>query len=373
MKTMKLEITFILVFALLTAGCCQTFAPNKLVDIPALDNKSGILPNPVIKNTTKEAVEPIVVPRNIPSNSLILFSTESLGSATEYLRTGSGRVSWDSDSYGIVGYIPSLEEKHVVYTFSSLSYSKSFAYPITKGNRLFIIREWGDSGDRDIETVRETDPLTGDVISETRLSPSASSVAIVDNQIYFKTPVVSDFYGRRTGGGKLYVQTIGSSNSQQLDALDGPELGKIYGVGSRLLSVARGDMIEIRSHASTGAVERTLYSIQDTFVTPPEIYEGETALYLAGKASESPDVYQIYRLGLDGKDEGIMEITLSADEDNILIDEEKGKVLVSILKDFKISSVVVYDLATKTSEEITLNKPVSLKAGHNGNQYLYVD
>ena len=359
----------VILLALIVAGCV-TYDPTP-EPIP------GPGPQPTPAPTPEPGPEPVPEPprSSIPPNSLMMFFTEDLGSRSDYVDywdVGStyaipvglpgGGVQWETDTYAVVGYLPEANQKYVLYPFSSPSYSSNFAYPITRGNRLFIIREWGDPGERTVNTIDELDPVSGDPVSTTHLSPSAGQLAIVGNNVYYRS------------GGSLYVQELGSSQSRELlGPQDTFNSGTLYGVGNTLVSAVGGNTLEIREHDSSGRITQALHTIPDVFIEMPALYAGETAMYLVGKVGESPDVFQIYSLGLDGSEEVLLEIELSPGETALFIDEEKGKLIISIVKQLKISSVVLYDLTTGSSEEIVLGQTTSLKTGHYGDQYLISD
>ena len=102
-----------------------------------------------------------------------------------------------------------------------------------------------------------------------------------------------------------------------------------------------------------------------------EIYAGETALYLVGQTDDR--TYEIYRLGLDGSDDGLLELSLEPDETQLFVDEEDGKLIFSIVKNLRVSSLLIYDPATDNLDEIVLEQAAGLYTGHRGDQYLFAD
>lgn len=378
------------IMVLLLLGCVRPDIPQENLSEPVIPEEQPVSPadEPIVQPEPEEPVPEI----EIPPGTLIMFFTEGLGSQSEYLGHWDvgesyrvpvglplGDIEWDTSSYAIVGYMPELDQKYVLYTFTSPSYASNFAYPRTEGNKLFIVREWGDPGERTIQDIIEIDPVTGETISTTRLSPSPTNFAIADDRIFYGSEITTDLWGDRSGGGHLYVKDFGAGQSQKLlDYHDESNTGGLYGVGNTLLSVKWNDVTEsldVREHSTiTGEITRTIHSIQTNYVfIDTKIYGGENALYLRGKISESPEIFQIYALNLDGSEPGLLEIELNPDQSAIYLDEENGKLVISFIKGGKFSSVITYDLDTGNSEELVLTKQAGLKTGHRGNQYLFLD
>ena len=105
---------------------------------------------------------------------MALFYRVNFGSDTQSLKTvvtdarGKGNYgiavsTWSTGSKGIVRYIPETGQTDVIKTITSPSYSKSAIYPITVGDRLYSIRDWGSDWTAATKrfTVEELYPHTG--------------------------------------------------------------------------------------------------------------------------------------------------------------------------------------------------------------------
>ncbi len=427
-KTIYLKVLF-LVLALFLAGCTKSVVKpdtganaTDLVpggnlpvspEVPANGGASdvpsvipGELPSRPVGPEPTEPAQPVEQPdptpvagpqsnaAYIPEGALAIYYTGSLSSSEDYyvfgIYDGPGTVYSDGTSevfdievthtnYGLLTYVPSLDKTYLLYSYDSPSHSPNNAYVQTIDDRIFVFREWGDYGDMDVQGITEFDPATGDMAQTTRLEQySSRNIAIVGDTVYYVSPRAVNFYGQVTGGGKLYMQQLGSSQSTELlDRTDESNVGTYYGVGGRLLSAAYNNaesrLIVYEHSLSTGEITSTLQDLSTAAFYDdygPTVYGGETALYLVGKASETSPIYHIYGLNLDGSSGLLLEIELEPGEDQLLVDEEDGKLIVTVVEG-GFSSVITYDLTSEEVEQLDLKDNLGYRSGNEGNHYLF--
>lgn len=332
---------------------------------PAVEDSSVSVGDAV---PTGEAAQPAATvaitesPEKIPSGTVALFYRASFGSDTQNLKTvvtdargrgnlGIADISWDSGSKGIVRYIPETGQTDVIKTIRSTSYSKSSIYPVTVGDRLFSIRDWGSEWTVDNQrfTVEELDPHTGATLSSTDVT--GEWFTFLNDQVFFQSAITQDFWTGGRGGGKLKVKTLGALVEQDL-AVEGVRL---YSVGDRLASVGEQ---EIRWHnPATADVQSTSYvetlSTESVWPDSRHIFFGDKSVFWGWYDSELSRI-NIMRAQINGEPEALVIFELEGEQTGLVVDEHEGMVVIGFAssvppKGIGITRVFLMDTSTSDS------------------------
>ncbi|MBI5158587.1 hypothetical protein HY992_00525 [Candidatus Micrarchaeota archaeon] len=291
------------------------------------------------------------------SSSLTVKKYDSITENTYSLST----ITSTSTAYAILGYIPSLSETYLIDETTSYSYSRSTLHARTVGGKVVILNERGERnpaiGDVDVKNI-----ITGERMYSVTLYPqsSAGDWAIVGNAIYYTTPISTDLYGKRTGGGHLYKRDFASSSSVKLLDYQYPPngIGSLYAVGDKLYDVrfSYDAKTESRNYAvserstSTGEITKEITSF--SYSSYATFYDGETALYFVLK-DPNAEVYEVYRI-TNGDAEPIFAVELEAGETGLgRLDESNGYLFVPVLSKNK-NTLIKYSLNDRTSEEVNI-------------------
>ncbi|MBI2666506.1 hypothetical protein HYX13_02745 [Candidatus Woesearchaeota archaeon] len=338
-------------------------------------------PTPVENKTALENKQE--TPAEIPAGSIALFFTEGLSSIKKRLPVqvqytdieGGGYatdIRWETSVNAIVRYLPELEKVDLLKKATSASWSQNVLYPFTTAGRFFVLRDWGSDWDADNSqwTLYEIDAKTGEQLSETGFN--TDSFAVVGNKIYLSTGRTTDFYGRVTSYGKLEVMNLGESSSYNARELlkysEQNPSGTLYGVGDGLMAVSWDYMgeqmvIDIYSINPDSGIRTKLYEnlMVDDF-SFSNIYPGKDALYILTKNGNK--VF-INRYPLLGEPQSLLEVELEGEEQNVYVAEDDEQLGIFIArKDWKVHSMILYDLKTKESRGIVI-EPFSVDASFN--------
>lgn len=303
--------------------------------------------------------EVLAGPAAITEGTVALFYRASFGTDTKNLKTvmtdarGNGNlgiadISWDSGSKGIVRYIPETGQTDVIKTIRSTSYSKSSIYPLTVGDRLYAIRDWGSEWAMDNKrfTVEELDPYTGATRSSTDIT--GEWFTFLNDQVFFQSAITEDFWSGRKGGGKLRVKALGAFDERDLTVED----VRLHSVGDRLVSVGQQ---EIRWHdPATGEVQSTSYvdtlATENIWPDSRHIFFGDKSVLWGWSGSGSPRI-NITRAPIDGEPEELIIFDIEDQLTGLVVDEHEGMVLVGFAssvppKGIGITRIFLIDTST---------------------------
>ena len=243
----------------------------------------------------------------------------------------------------------------VIKTITSPSYSKSSIYPVTVGDRLYAIRDWGSDWTVANKrfTVEELDPHTG--ASLTSLDISAEWFTFLNDRVFFKSKVTENYWNGSRSGGQLKVQAFGSSEVQDL-AVEGVRL---YAVADRLVSV---NQQEIRWHdPDTAKIQSTNYveALFDENLWPDasHIFYGDRSVLWAWSEPGSQQIH-IIRVPFAGEPEILISFDLEGYETSLVIDEHDGRVLIGVAssappRGIGITQMFLMDTHTGNTIELT--------------------
>src|SRR3989344_1813504 len=301
---------------------------------------------------------------SVPSGSIALFYRAYLGEVANRLPVsvqntadGSGYVTnirWETSHKGVVRFIPVVDRFDVMASTVSTSYSESTIYPMTQNGRLFTVTRRSTS-----TVLNEGDPKNASAISSTTFD--ATNLTVVGDKVYYRDRIVNDFYGRRSGGGALVVQSLGTASGSDLLSYGAADNdGDFFTAQNALVSVVTdydSEPASIRRHdLFTGKVSEELFSN----VSSGTFFSGSDALYGYVK---NGSVYTVKRFGLDGTAKSLIEVALDSDEKGLSIDEDSGKLLiVSYGSDYLLKSAQLYDVASNSTEEISIVSSSGLKS-----------
>lgn len=259
---------------------------------------------------------------------------------------------------------------------TSHSYAKSTMWThSTVDGKFFVAREWTDAENW---TLSQINPVTGNqVISD--ISLSSGGFAFVGNKLYFNTGVSRDFWTNRIESyGHLKVLNVGSqfssSSASTLHSYsavgDGTtkSAGKLYGCGDTLMSVSTeyvGDLkvIDIRKHdLVTGEITNLYEDLIVDGYSYGRYFAGTNTIYILIK--EGNTVY-VYSYPVSGQETFLFNVELLPGENGVYVSESNGKIAVAVEKDGKISTLFIYDIATKESYEVPID-PYSVDASFSG-------
>ncbi len=341
------------------------------------------VPSPTPSPTPVENKTALPSQQVIPAGSIALFFAEGLSSIKERLPVqvqytdieGGGYatdIRWETSVNAIVRYLPELEKVDLLKKATSASWSQNVLYPFTTGGRFFVLRDWGSDWNADNSqwTLYEIDAKSGQQVSETGFN--ADSFAVVGDKIYLSTGRTTDFYGRVTSYGKLEVMNLGESSSYNARELlkysEQNPSGTLYGVGDGLMAVSWDYMgeqmvIDIYSINPDSGSRNKLYedlAVDDFSFS--NIYPGKEALYILTKNGN--EVF-INHYPLQGEPQSLLEIELEREEQNVYVAEDDEQLGIFIArKDWKVHSMILYDLKTKESRGIVI-EPFSVDASFN--------
>ena len=319
-------------------------------------------PTPTI--TVKPLATPTVRPNpspsptkspSIPSGTLALFHWTSFGDDTKRVIAPDGTtVTWETGARGIARFVPTAGRSEVIRTVTTASYSKSTIYPLTVGDQLFSIRDWGSdwtAKNKDF-TIEEMDPWTGAVLSSTQIA--AEWFVIVGKEVYYRREVTSDFYGKVVGGGQIMARILGTFEERELP-LQNSRFGSVEG---NLVSVA-GTSIRLHDGQTGRVVSQVAVPpglLDRIWPNPWSIFFGDDAVYWTAKTG-LPNQIEIVRAPLNGIVETVVTFDLEGYETDVVIDAHKGRVTIGSIRSapprgLAITQVFVVDLKDGSVTEL---------------------
>ena len=233
-------------------------------------------------------------------------------------------------------------------TTTSTSYSESSIYPITFNGRVFTVTR------RSTNTmINELNPQTAATLHSVNFD--STNFTVLGDRVYFRDRTVTDFYGKRSGGGQLMVQDLQGGLAKELLPYGHEDNGgELLTAGNTLVSVLHDfdtGTAAIRSHdLITGEVTQVLYpGIPDgTF------FSGSDGLY---QLVQEGRTYWVNRYPLLGASQTLLEIELDAGEEGLIADQDKGKILLLAYgADFKVRSVLLHDIASNVTENVPIEE-----------------
>ncbi len=345
---------------------------SQIPESPAVESQA------VASGNDKSGSSPVAVATSqqtekVPSGTVALFYRVNFGSDTQSLKTvvtdarGKGNYgiavsTWSTGSKGIVRYIPATGQTDVIKTITSPSYSKSAIYPITVGDRLYSIRDWGSDWTAANKrfTVEELDPHTGATLNS--LDISAEWFTFLNDRVFFKSKVTENYWNGSRSGGKLKVQSFGSSEVQDL-AVEGV---RFHAVADRLVSV---NQQEIRWYdPNTANIQSTNYveALFEENIWPDarHIFYGDRSVLWAWSEPGSKQI-DIIRAPFAGEPEVLISFDLEGYETGLVIDEHKGMVLIGVASSAPprgIGITQMFLMDTGTGSTIELSAPQHIAA-----------
>ncbi len=283
---------------------------------------------------TASSLTPTPTEPPIPSGSIALFATKSGGSQSDFLRLDGGRVNWDTTHYEFLRYLPDQARLDEFGWTSSKSYSKTYIYGITAGDRVYEVKCFTDSGRKDVSRL---DPLTGRTVAA--YAPFTTGdmykgFTVCGDRIIYRSETSRDFRGNYSGGGHVYTLTAGGAAPvKMLDHGDADNTGTYYGIGDDLVTVVTEPDNDAwrytiyRVDPDTLALGEALYSFgTEDYV---DFFAGDSALYWSEQAS---GMTYIVRMPPTGDPVYFLEISDSVPE-GISVDDSGGKVLLTFKDD----------------------------------------
>jgi hypothetical protein len=281
---------------------------------------------------------------DLPSGAIALFYRASFGSDTERITVIGGDIRWETSSKGIVRYIPELDRYDVIKTISSPSYAKSSIYPVTVGGRLYAIRDWGSewtSKDKHFG-IEELDPVTGRTIASADIN--AEWFTISGDDIYYKSEVRTDLFGKPSGGGHLMVKTLGAGGESQI----ADKAQRFRAFGNSLISLGESG---ISRHSPTTGIARPIAPfdsalLEDIWPHIGRIFTGDSAIYWAARRGSG--VANVIALYPNGETRAVAEIEFDPEESDLVVDEHDGLVLIGAISSSHSRGLAVTSAFTLT-------------------------
>ena len=306
--------------------------------------------------------------QSIPSGALAIFYRVTFGSNTDYLKGSGYNISWDTDTKGILRYIPATDQVDVMRRVTSPSYSKNSIYPMTMNGRLFSFRDWGSDWalDNTRFDVDEMDIITGASLSTNTFS--AASFTIAGDRLYYRTPISRDLFGNPRGGGRLMTEGLGSSAEEEL-SLPGVRL---RGVGDSLISFADLEITQ-RDPITGAATSSSALSprvMQGIWPSARHVFYGNDALYWAVEGATANQI-AILRVALDGSVETLTTVQLLEGETGLVIDDDQEWVAIALTgstppKGITIKRVLLYNTQTDELEDLEITQYIPLSTSDAG-------
>ena len=243
---------------------------------------------------------------------------------------------------------------------TSPSYAKSAIYPVTVGDRLFAIRDWGadwTSDDRSFG-IEELDPQTGAPLSSSRIS--AEWFTIAGDNVYYRNKVNTDLFGNYRSGGEVVMKGLGSAEERELSGRD----VRFRGVGERLVSVSEA---QLRQHdASTGEVQTSRQLapglLEQIWPSVRSIFYGDDALYWAARTG-SPNRVEIMRVPLSGEPEMLTSLQLAEGETGLILDDAQGWVMIATTgssppRGIAVKRIFLFNQDARSLEELSVDQHI---------------
>jgi len=345
---------FVLLSILLIVGCTQFDTLTNNTTTPVSNDSLPLRKIPVANNTANRTI----IEPEVNASGIALFFSNTISSQEKYMR--SIDTSWESSSKGVFRYLPESSVVDAIKVYTSASWSKSSCYAFTVDGRLFIARDWDSDWTADDATwgLEEYEPVSGDKLSTIQFE--AGSFAVINDKVYYNTPIIKDFYGRVTGGGDLKVQSLTSSSSTLVKE---DFSGRLYGVGDYLLAVMWNYIEETLNIStvdlSSGAVT-LLYTMSDANSPTNDLFPGHNAMY---HLVEDGSIIYINRYPVVGEAKTILTVELTGDEERVYVGEDNGIVALLIIdSSYKIIGLNTYDLTTEEISEVSImsfSSPIS--------------
>jgi len=333
----------ILLTTIIIIGCTQ-------VDDYSNETNNNTMPMRLINDTQINESDTII---NNTVSGIALFFTDTISNQEEYLRGTD--INWESSSKGVFRYLPKSDRADLVKWYTSHSWSKSSCYAYTTANRLFIIRDWDSdwTSDDTSWTLEEYEPYSLELLSSTDFN--AGSFAIINDKIYYQTPIIKNFYGQVTGGGDLKVQSLGDTSSQARLVFE-DFTGGLYGVGDYLITSLYDLEAETLTLSnvdlSTGALS-TLHTISTSNSPYNDLFPGHNAMY---HLVQDGNIIYINRYPVQDEASTILEVELIGDEQGIYVGEDNNVIaILTYDSSYNITSLFTYNLNTEEIKEININ------------------
>ncbi|MCI0440079.1 MAG: hypothetical protein L0177_13260 [Chloroflexi bacterium] len=346
----------------------------------------GYTPTPTSSHTPLPTSAPVAAPSFDEPGAVALFLALYLDSDSDLLKTivtdfqgnmlGTEFIELDSDSMGLVMFLPETRESVLLESYSSPSYARHTKRPLTVNDQLFVTVKWSGSESLD---VNEHDPATFETLARHSTSDNAitDTLAIVGAQAYYRTEVESttryDNVFRRVvsvevGGELARLSLSGGSGRETLGKL--PPWARLVSLGGELhaATIPTADEPNIylfRFDESSWEPGPVLTSFApenlDQFVSGSwmnAVSDNDTAYWAAGQSIEGEHYITLWAYDLAAAPElpqlaGLIEIPTSFGALTNITDFDVDDGVVAIwpsLSDGSASTIILLDLATGESE-----------------------
>ena len=313
---------------------------------------------------------------SIPPGSIALFSTVSGGINSDSLKLPGLNLSWDSNTYKFLRYVPDVNMLDELDWTTSKSYAKSYIYGFTSGEWVYTVRR---SSDTDRNDITRLDPRTGKTVGQfpsiTVTGDWKFGFTVLGDRLIYRTKINETLSGSRRSGGDVMAVEIGGSPIKILDYADPNNIGNYYAIGDKLITIVRTSKDNLKAYdiylvnPENMVIGDHLYTyVSDDLVT---FYEGETALYWSQTDSETGDI-NIIRFPLS--DEPSFYLIISGDNPQLIsVDDSQGMILIMYSDDIPDRHFFysLVDIATGTITEYELDKAF-FKGLKNGNGQFFI-
>ncbi len=343
-------------------------------------------PPPTAVQAPLPAATPVAAPSFDERGAVALFLALYLDSDSDLLRTivtdfqgnmlGTEFIELESDSLGLIMFLPETREAVLLESYASPSYSKHTKRPLTIDDRLFVTVKWDGTGSLD---VNEHAPGTFQTLARHSTSDNAitDTLAIVGGQAYYRTDVESttryDEVFRRVvsvevGGELARLSLSGGSGRETLGKL--PSWARLVSLGGELHAATiptpeDSNIYLFRFDESSWEPGPVLTSFAPEnlgqFVSGSwmnAVSDNDTAYWASGQSIEGEHYVTLWAYDLAAAPElpqlaGLIEIPASFGALTGIIDFDVDDGVVAIwpsLSSGSASTVILHDMATGESE-----------------------
>lgn len=283
---------------------------------------------------------------------IAVYFTAGTGSSREYMAEYD--ITLESSSGAVFRYLPASDDLSVVTRFTSASWAKRTAFPLTVDGRLFVI----DHGRETFNSSgSELDPDSHAALHGFRLARSSSRItdyAVIGDRFVWRSPRDWDVLAGHTGG-DIYTKAFDGDRRRVLDYGAPGNLGELHATDGRLYRITMNsdtDMVLIgTANPATGEMTELLqsYELAPLGARYWHFAVDGGSLWMAGtivdEGSTTPRVVLYrHRWGTDGA-QPVYEGTLAEPGGVASLDADAGRVLIGLIGNGQ-ESFIIYDSTT---------------------------
>ena len=276
-----------------------------------------------------------------------LFLSLALDSRDEFWPTVHGTISWDETDIGVLRYVPENATLDILHNTTSSSFSSNHIYPLTLGDRLFIV------GTRSRKRIQQYDVRSGLTVGspcEINTSDNYSGFAIIGERVFY----LDD-------NGDLVVANFPCDDDPMrlvVAGTHGINPNYLFGIGTELISVDTRTPGEfrVRTHESSTGLSEVVLSVGDEDESIVDFFAGDDALYWAAFDSNT-NYLTVSRYAVGGAPEIVLsrrlDVGLNA---GMAVDASRSLILIVYMDGFPatggIAHFVLYNIVDGSLTEL---------------------